>query len=70
MTECYYKKFADILLFLSPGFPLDSAGVVYHIKTKGLDSFNDIANEYDPGILESVELLIKFGKGGKPNAKE
>ena len=63
MTECYYKQFADILLFLSPSFPLDSAGVVYHIKTQGIDSFNAIADEHDPGLLESVELLIRFGKG-------
>lgn len=69
MIEDYYKQFAETLLYLSPRFPLDAEGVAYHIKTSGLESFVKLANGYDEGILESVELLMRLGKGGKPDAK-
>ena len=60
-------QFADTLLYLAPGFPLDATGVVLLIKTKGFERFSIIANNYDPDLLESVDLLIKHSKGGKPH---
>jgi len=65
INDYLYRKFADTLLYLAPGFPMDATGVVYHIKTKGFDSFCDIADVYDPGLTASAELLTRLGKGGK-----
>ena len=68
-NDAVYKQFADVLLYLAPRFPMDSYEIVRHIKTKGFDSFIAIADEYDPGISESVELLIRHGKGGTQHGK-
>ena len=69
MNDYILIQFADTLLYLAPGFPLDAAGVVWLIKTKGIDSMTKIADNYDPELLESVDLLINLGKGVKLDGK-
>ena len=69
MSDNLYISFADSLISLVPGFPMDAAEVVEHIKTQGFDSIITIADNYDPGVFEFAELLIRCGKGGMPDAK-
>ena len=69
LKDCYYKQFAESLLSLAPGFPMDAAGIEKHIKNKGFDSFISITGSYDPGISEIVELMILHGGGGEAYGK-
>jgi len=69
LSDNLYTSFAGSLISLVPGFPMDAAGVVGHIKTQGLDSIIAIAGNYDPEIFEFAELLIRHGKGGMPNGE-
>jgi len=69
LKDCYYKQFAQSLLTLAPGFPMDAAGIEKHIKNKGFDSFITTAGNYDPGITEIAELMIRHRKEGEANGK-
>ena len=70
MNECLYKQFADTLLSLVPSFPMDATEIEMLVRTQGLKSFISIADEYDMGITEVVELMLHFGKGGEPLGQE
>jgi len=48
---------------------MDAGEIAEHVKTQGLDSIIAIADNYDPGIFEFAELLIRHGKGGMPSGK-
>jgi len=43
---------------------MDAAEMVDAVKTQGFDSIITVANNYDPGIIEAAELLLRLGKGG------
>jgi len=58
------KEFACSLTSLVPGFPMDAARIAEHIKTQGLDSIIAMAGNYDPGIFEAAELLMRHGERG------
>ena len=67
MNERLYKQFADSLLSLVPSFPMDATEIEMLVRTQGLKSFISVADEYDMGITEVVELLLHLGKGGDPH---
>lgn len=69
MNEYVYKKYAETLLTLAPGFPMDADGIAAHIETQGIDSFMAIADAHDPGISEIAKLLTTHGEGGIPNGE-
>ena len=64
MSDNLDIRFADSLISLAPGFPMDAAEMVDAVKTQGFDSIITVANNYDPGIIEAAELLLRLGKGG------
>ena len=64
MDDYVYKQFADALLSLLPDFPIEADEISSYIKTLGLEGFSDIADGYDNGLIETVELIIKSEKGG------
>jgi len=64
LNDNTYKQFANSLLSLIPDFPMNANEIEMLVKNQGLDSFISIADEYDMGISELVDLLICPGKGG------
>ena len=59
--------FADSLLSLVPNFPMDAGEIEMLVKDQGLETFIQIADDYDPGISEVVDLLLHPCTGGSPH---
>ena len=69
MNGKLYKRFADALLAFAPDFPMDTDGIIWFVRTQGLERFFLIANCYDPGISEIMERLIVPGERGVPHGE-
>ena len=64
MNGKLYKRFADALLAFAPEFPMNAAGIIWFVRTQGLERFFLIADCYDPEISEIMQRLIVPGKRG------
>ena len=64
LNKRLYRQFADSLLSIAPDFPMDAGEIEMLIRTQGLKSFISIADRYDEGISEIMDLLIRPCKGG------
>jgi hypothetical protein len=59
-----YRQFADALLSVFPGFPMDAAEIEVFIQTHGIGRFILTADCYDPCISEVLNMLAISIKGG------
>jgi len=67
LNDYIFKQFADYLLLLVPNFPMEATEIEMLVKNQGLESFIQIADGYDMGISEVVDLLLHSCKGGMPH---
>jgi len=63
------KQFADLLLTLSPNFPMTSSEIQQRLKEKGLDGLFDNADAHSASLVETVKLLSYLGKGVVKNER-
>jgi hypothetical protein len=64
LNDRLYRQFAESLLSIAPGFPMNADDIEVLVREQGLDSFINIADRYDEGISEIIDLLIHPGNGG------